>query len=142
MENMIPYVIVNEEIHKKVDFGRQVEIGDKVRVPGGGGLENLYLSPAYDCIKTVAHITDDGELKKSDFVRLSNLIHEENSIYPIEIRFAYYLNSLVGYSLAEFLLHNDLRKLKRCPICNKFYVAKRINQIYCTPSVSLSRLRV
>ena len=39
-----------------------------------------------------------------------------------------YLNSIVTYSLNEFIILNDRRKLKRCPYCNNFFIAKSINR--------------
>jgi hypothetical protein len=42
-----------------------------------------------------------------------------------------YLNSIAYYSLTEFLLHNDRRKLKKCPYCDLFFVAKDIKRQKC-----------
>jgi hypothetical protein len=41
------------------------------------------------------------------------------------------LMQIVGYSLKEFLLHGNHRKLKRCPYCRQFFVAKDIKKLYC-----------
>jgi hypothetical protein len=39
-------------------------------------------------------------------------------------------NAISAYSLAEFLIHNDRRKIKQCPYCEKFYIAS-INRKKC-----------
>ena len=41
------------------------------------------------------------------------------------------LGTLVSFSLSEFLLHNDRRKLKKCPYCEKFFIAKSIKRERC-----------
>jgi hypothetical protein len=40
-------------------------------------------------------------------------------------------NTILAYNLAEFLVHNDRRKLKQCPYCEKFYIAKDIKRQRC-----------
>ena len=40
-------------------------------------------------------------------------------------RFADFLCSLVGFSLSEFLLNEDRRKLKECECCHRYTVAKK-----------------
>ena len=49
--------------------------------------------------------------------------------------FTPFLNGSISHCLADFLLHTDRRKLKRCSQCDEFYVAKtvRANQKYCSP---------
>jgi hypothetical protein len=35
-----------------------------------------------------------------------------------------FLETIVPYSLSQFMLKNDYRKLKQCPICGNFFIAK------------------
>jgi len=42
-----------------------------------------------------------------------------------------FLGDIIGYSLTEFLLKNDRRKLKQCPHCQKFFIAKDIKRKRC-----------
>lgn len=42
-----------------------------------------------------------------------------------------FYQSFAAYSLAEFLIHNDRRKLKKCPYCEGFYIAKDIKRQRC-----------
>ena len=42
--------------------------------------------------------------------------------------FCNYLNSIAYFSLTEFILHNDRRKLKKCPYCEGFFIAKDIKR--------------
>jgi hypothetical protein len=84
----------------------------------------MYLFPrAYDCFRPKLEVSDNGDLSKSYILADVNLI---GSHYPVESRFNSYLNSLLGFSLSEFIINNDLRKLKRCEECKHFYVSKTI----------------
>ena len=40
-------------------------------------------------------------------------------------------STILAYNLAEFLIHNDRRKLKQCPYCEKFYIAKDMKRQRC-----------
>ena len=42
--------------------------------------------------------------------------------------FKNFIYSFYGFSLIVFLLNNDRRKLKLCPYCNNFFIAKSINR--------------
>ena len=55
---------------------------------------------------------------------MNNLFSNEHSIYPLNKRFNEFLISIVSYSLVEFLRKNNLKKLKLCPFCNNFFIAK------------------
>jgi hypothetical protein len=41
------------------------------------------------------------------------------------------LGQFVAFSLTEFLLHNDRRKLKKCPFCHNFFIATDIKRKKC-----------
>ena len=130
LKDMIEFFIMDKDtyhtIPKKTLDELNIKIGDRNRVSASGSFENLYLRDAYGCMRVEGEITDDGELKKSHFLDLTNLVHEANSAYPLKTRFIDVLNSLVGFSLTEFLLNNDPKKIKRCGECMKFYVSKTI----------------
>lgn len=86
-----------------------------------------YVSRAYDCVEIGAHTTNKHVIKK-EFFSLTNLLDDKRSIYPLYTRFNDYLISVVSYSLIEFLRKNEHKKLKLCPFCNNFFIAKSINR--------------
>ena len=50
-----------------------------------------------------------------------------------EGRLSEFVNGLVGYSLTNFLLKNDRRKIKKCQKCDIYYLSKTTRQsIYCS----------
>jgi hypothetical protein len=54
-------------------------------------------------------------------------------------RFCEFIYGIVGYSLSEFLLDNDRRKLKLCQECNQFYISKTVRlSKYCSDKCRLA----
>ncbi len=98
------------------------KIGEYVRVDSD--FESRYLESAYRCVETEAYLTYKGELRRSDFLGITNLVEDRGNALR-ETQFADYLDGLVGYSLTEFLLENDERKIRRCTYCNRFFVRRR-----------------
>lgn len=47
--------------------------------------------------------------------------------FPRSIFDTIFYRTIVGYSLAEFLLKDDRRKLKRCKRCDKFFVSQKVD---------------
>jgi hypothetical protein len=43
-----------------------------------------------------------------------------------------FLEKIISYSLTEFLINNDRRKLKRCPVCGSFFIAGNIRKVHCS----------
>ena len=88
-----------------------------------------------------AHFPACGELKRIPVLDLGLLTDERRSSsdpYAAKTRFADTLESLVGYSLTEFLLHNDVRKLNRCQECREFYVSRTVRPSkFCSPKCRL-----
>ena len=70
----------------------------------------------------------DNEIVKYEYFANTNFIDDKRSIYPIETRFNDYLVSIVSYSLVEFIRKNSFKKIKKCPFCNKFFLAKDIKR--------------
>jgi len=114
------------------------KIGDKIELPSDNQLTfETYVEKAYDCVSMEANVTNSGELEIKPFVSLRNLTNVvPPPRYPF-IKFPDYLISLLGYSLAEFLLGKDRqgipnrKRLKKCPVCENFFEG-RLNQIYCS----------
>jgi len=52
------------------------------------------------------------------------LVYERNE-------FNSYILQVAGYTLADFLMNNDRRKLKKCPYCKTFFIAKDIRRQRC-----------
>ncbi|HUT70229.1 MAG TPA: hypothetical protein VMW89_06095 [Desulfatiglandales bacterium] len=99
------------------------------------GLDRL-LRNAYSNIGKIILIT---EVKSKLFFkeRLTEALGWDLSlVFPEETddlrgKFLSFLEWIIGYSLTEFLLHNDRRKLKKCPYCHKFFIAKDIKRQRC-----------
>ena len=90
-----------------------------------------YVSESYKCVKIEAYATTNKHILKEESFTLTNLFDDERSIYPVYTRFNDYLISVVSYSLVEFLRKNNLNKLKLCPFCYNFYIAKDIKRKRC-----------
>lgn len=136
--DMMPHQPIDEEMYKDMGNPPDIKIGDmqRVEMDASQSFEGLYLKKTYDCIQMESKITDDGNLVKSVFISFQNLFHFHmdnfrKELYPENIRFNYFLNSVVSYSLVEFLLNNDRRKIKLCPYCNNFFIAKNISRQRC-----------
>jgi len=56
-----------------------------------------------------------------------------NDKYPYKHTFNEYLRSFIAYSLENFLLSEDRRKINKCEACNHFYIKKtlRKNERFC-----------
>ena len=48
--------------------------------------------------------------------------------------FSDFLSKIISHGLVEFLLHNNRNRLKRCPICQKFFIAKDSKRQICYTS--------
>lgn len=69
---------------------------------------------------------------------LSEELREKVVFYPYEFEEDGYgyqghfsnliIEPIIGYSLSQFLLHNDRRKLKKCQKCENFFCAKKIDE--------------
>ena len=67
-------------------------------------------------------------------------LHCDRFLFPIFDEFAHgpleyshhafniFIFSLASYSLTEFIISNDRRKLKFCPYCKRFFIAKDIKR--------------
>ena len=88
-----------------------------------------YFNSAYDNIITKVVSTEKNKLKTIQYIS-SDLLFDEDAEResPYEHMFNYYISSLVGFSMAQFFINNDLRKLKYCPYCHRFYISKNINR--------------
>ena len=109
--------------------------------------EMLFLGLAYEFVKTRVAIFDDGDLGEKIYVA-PPWTHESLHIRPASVPqpprfhrvpFIQWLSGLVGYSLSEFLLNNDLKKLHRCQECSTFFVAKTVRPTkYCSDKCRLT----
>jgi hypothetical protein len=61
------------------------------------------------------------------FDNIYELLHDDED----DLFSHYIIMPIVGYSLAEFLVHNDRRKIKQCPYCQNFFIAKDIKRKKC-----------
>ena len=52
-------------------------------------------------------------------------------VFPDRSFYELFVHQIVGNSLVEFLLPNDRRKLKKCPYCEKFFIATDIRRERC-----------
>lgn len=54
-----------------------------------------------------------------------------NTTIPI-LSLSLYIDMVLSYSLGEFLINNDRRKLIICQHCGKYAIARKLNQKYCS----------
>jgi hypothetical protein len=96
------------------DIGKEGVLGEE-----GVLAELLYNSHNY--IRTRVLLEDPSDEKGEKEVQAQVVL----DIEAVHLGFnTFFVNSIVCYSLAHFLLNNDRRKLKRCPLCNKFFIGK------------------
>jgi hypothetical protein len=127
MKDMMEYKGI-ETADDEAKFPRY-KIGEYVKVDSD--FEKRYLRPAYRCAQREAYITYKGKLSRYDFLGITDLVEDRGNAVR-ETQFADYLDGLVGYSLTEFLLknderkiRNDERKIRRCTYCNRFFARRR-----------------
>lgn len=73
-----------------------------------------------------------GILKGYKSYTLMSYVDYFDSIYGNSYHtFNEYLSGIVCFSLTEFLIRNDRRKIKKCPYCDKFFIAKDIKRKRC-----------
>jgi hypothetical protein len=104
---------------------------DEIVISGSNNRNSFdyYLEKAYDCVAIVAYVPIHSQhIVKCENFEMTNLLNNKHSIYPLETRFNDYLISVVSYSLVEFLRKNNFKKLKICPFCNNFFIAKDIKR--------------
>jgi hypothetical protein len=115
--------------------------GDSILLPPGNLSLKMYFYQAYDNFLCKANIKDTMTIEKRHYISLVNLCAYEGSADwgsrygHSKLRFADYLKSVVGCSLAEFLTkpesNNNFKKLKKCPWCKIFFVG-RPNRKFCS----------
>jgi hypothetical protein len=59
------------------------------------------------------------------------LLFIDVSIENFKRKFLDFFEHIIAFSLSEFLLHNDRRKLKNCPYCHNFFIANDIRKQRC-----------
>ena len=110
---------------------REFMVGDAYRA-GRSFLDLLETVHDNVVIKTVIR---NNQLRRETMFDMRGLLPNEFSRYTHYTprhRFELFLNSVMGFSLVEFLLNNDRRKLKRCAYCGQFFVAKDIRRQRCS----------
>ena len=80
-------------------------------------------------VTSVKESGPDGDevLEKTTIFNPNTLSHYSKSREAIQDQ----LDTIVGYSLTEFLLNNDRRKLKKCPYCQIYFIAKDTKRKLC-----------
>ncbi|MBW1774443.1 MAG: hypothetical protein JRJ82_16365 [Deltaproteobacteria bacterium] len=102
---------------------------------GNGDLQTILLNVHNDLDK--CYIIVNSETQSSFKEELQEIIlFNERILRKDEFGFRFAFQRLVkdfmvGYSLSKFLLKNDRRKLKKCPYCDKFFIAKDIKRKRC-----------
>jgi len=89
---------------------------------------NNHLRFATDCLRIKMELSENGELKrKTQFISSWEDDYRIGKKIPCELetRFNWFVRKNVGYSLAEFIMSDDLGKLKLCELCNRFFISKR-----------------
>jgi len=91
---------------------------------------DLLLELSHEYFYTRLSITD-GKVKNDMFIDVSKFIYPSIDEKDLGKRFNDFLFSLAGYSLSNFLINTDRRKLKQCPFCHIFFIAKDTKRKVC-----------
>ncbi|MEN6373680.1 MAG: hypothetical protein ABFD75_02725 [Smithella sp.] len=137
----------HEELKKKTCFecAQQAFIIQMSDIAAGKELKDFFSFDAgrviSDCLDLLLELSQDyiftrvlisnGEVKKDNFIDISKFINPGTEEWDLGRRFTHFLFSLAGYSLINFLIKTDRRKLKKCPICNKFFIAEDTKRQRC-----------
>jgi hypothetical protein len=79
-------------------------------------------------------ISKDDRFQKSlrRYVSFNTLQHfGKDDFDHVQYAFSSFLMIFVGYSLSEFLLNKDRRRLKKCPHCDRYFIANNIRRKKC-----------
>jgi len=76
--------------------------------------------------------SEDKSFKES----LKKTIYNESE--TIKLSIGETIRAAISYSLSDFLLNNDRRKLKKCPECGRFYTSKTVRKTYCSDKCRLA----
>ena len=90
-----------------------------------------------DCAKLSLEFMEDREKspfqitigKKMSFSLPTHVFSSPDPIFGISLRERIF--GIAIYSLIKFLIENDRRKLKQCPVCDRFFEG-RLNKRYCS----------
>ena len=70
-------------------------------------------------------------IKYDSFDTVSHFYRGRNDFDYVQYAFSQFLMIFVGYSLTEFLLNNNRRKLKKCPYCDEYFIANDLRRKKC-----------
>jgi len=108
---MIDRIIDGDEYHSTTEFHDYLDARNR------------------SAISVVGEI-NDSTLKQYTSFSTKSFFHEKKSVYLL-YAFSNFLKIFVGYSLIEFLLNTDRRKLKKCPHCGIYFIANDIRRQRC-----------
>jgi len=94
-------------------------------------LESSRLSPP------AVRIFQDNNSQFKETIELNS----HNLSYGGMMSFPKVFYGTVTQSLISFLIHNDRRRLKRCPVCEKFFIAKNANRDICSTKCQIFNTR-
>lgn len=136
-----------EELKKKTCFEctQQAFINQMSDIAAGKELKDFLSFDAgrviLDCLDLLLELSQDyihtrllvsnGKIAKNTFIDISKLVRPSTDETDLGKRFNPFLFSLAGYSLSNFLISTNRRKLKHCSSCKKFFIAKDTKRKVC-----------
>jgi hypothetical protein len=97
-----------------------------------------FVSDGYKFFKQDVRVLSESKAKAPFKTKLQRAVNwnpgdplycvESGSLFgPYKFAFQHFLDGLIAFSLCEFLLDSDRRKLRRCEWCGTFFVASKVD---------------
>lgn len=140
-DTMRKHVLTQKDIDQGIWISKEITLEPGMEVPIAlyGDLFWM-IQNAYSCVQDRASLIGDI-IEKSCYISAEKylLINERESYEDLRDKFNDFIRSIIGYSLVEFLINNDRRKLKRCKDCNLFFISKTVRESkYCSDKCRLA----
>jgi len=141
--DMEEYVIIDQNLyeqyeiwHRQRSITPEYKVGDKDKVSSWGNFSWM-IENAYDIIEPKIILNEDDHFDKILLLRFEDFHERPDSNY--KYRFNDFLRKIISYSLVEFLINENRKKLKRCEKCKIFYISKTKRESkYCSDKCRLS----
>lgn len=144
-KNFVQYSDI--ELKKKTCFecAQQAYINELSEIAAGKEFKNFLsfdagriIKDCLDLLMELSHeyiftrvLISNGEVKKDKFIDISKFNIPSTDELDLGKIFNSFLFSLAGYSLSNFLISTNRRKLKHCSSCKKFFIAKDTKRKVC-----------
>jgi len=109
----------------------------KRRIKAGTGLIRIRSVLDIPYTPPAVRIFQDNNSQFKETIELNS----HNLSYGGMMSFPKIFYGTVTQSLISFLIYNDRRRLKRCPVCEKFFIAKNANRDICSTKCQIFNTR-